>query len=108
ARSDPQRRSRYPALGWHRPGPARSDRTAGLGRYARRQDETRLCGQPPGAADSRPAHLRWHRTSRGAVPSGSGPMNARLKIWVVLVAVLAVSLVIAACAGHDWATPGDL
>ena len=35
-------------------------------------------------------------------------MKAPLGIWPILVAILAVSLVIAACAGHDWATPGDL
>lgn len=31
-----------------------------------------------------------------------------MRIWVGLSAVLLVALVIAACAGHDWATPADL
>lgn len=35
-------------------------------------------------------------------------MKAPLRIWLILIAVLAAALCIAACAGHDWATPGDL
>ena len=31
-----------------------------------------------------------------------------MRVWFGLSAVLLVALVVAACAGHDWATPGDL
>jgi iron complex transport system permease protein len=31
-----------------------------------------------------------------------------MRPWLILVAALLVAIVIAACAGHDWATPGDL
>lgn len=31
-----------------------------------------------------------------------------MKVWLGLAAVLGLAIVLAACAGHDWATPGDL
>ena len=31
-----------------------------------------------------------------------------MRAWPILVLALALSILIAACAGHDWATPGDL
>jgi iron complex transport system permease protein len=31
-----------------------------------------------------------------------------MKVWLGLVVVLAVALVVGACAGHDWASPADL
>lgn len=31
-----------------------------------------------------------------------------MKVWIALIAALAAALIVAACAGHDWATPADL
>ncbi len=31
-----------------------------------------------------------------------------MKVWLGLCAILAAALVVAACAGHEWASPGDL
>ena len=31
-----------------------------------------------------------------------------MRVWLGLSIVLLVALVVAACAGHDWATPADL
>ena len=31
-----------------------------------------------------------------------------MRAWPILVVALALSILIAACAGHDWATPADL
>ena len=31
-----------------------------------------------------------------------------MRAWPILVLALALSILIAACAGHDWATPADL
>ena len=31
-----------------------------------------------------------------------------MKAWPLLLLALALSILIAACAGHDWATPADL
>lgn len=31
-----------------------------------------------------------------------------MRPWLILAALLALAVVVAACAGHDWATPGDL
>ncbi len=31
-----------------------------------------------------------------------------MKVWIALLVALAAALIVAACAGHDWATPADL
>src|SRR5262249_58885174 len=31
-----------------------------------------------------------------------------MKVWLVLVLILAVALAVASCAGHEWASPFDL
>ena len=31
-----------------------------------------------------------------------------MKAWPILVLAVALSILIAACAGHEWATPADL
>src|SRR5262245_1862148 len=83
----------------------RADRASGLERDAGGHDEARLRREPRRAADPWTAHHRRHRARGGAVaPDGTDAM----RVWLSLVLILGAAIVLAACAGHDWASPLDL
>src|SRR5204863_1266467 len=77
----------------------------GLVGDARGEAWPRPCGQPGRALDPRSAHDRRHRASRRDLPPGC---DEAMRVWLGLAAILLLALVVAACAGHAWASPADL